>query len=93
MSDIISRSIGKIIESKIYKDTVKRLLVEEIELQLKKEAGGMDFYIAKGCDNLKRAERNKKICSMYNGGNLEKVAKEFNLTTRQVRNICKENEK
>ena len=68
-----------------------RILLNELgydnTLKLTKLLGGNYQYIPKA-DKLLKVTRNEEICRKYNGYNLNELAKEYNLTPIQIRNIC-----
>ena len=68
-------------------------LIDEIgydnALKVAKLFGGSYQYIPKP-DKLIKLERNDRIREEFNGYNLEALAKKYNLSVIQVRNICKD---
>lgn len=57
--------------------------------RLSKERGGDVIYIPKKSGNAEKAKRNELIKSKFTGDNLSELSKEFNLSERMIRMICK----
>jgi Mor family transcriptional regulator len=52
------------------------------------EFAGETVYIPKRNGFDQKRSRNKKIIAKFTGNNFAELGKEFNLSTRQIRNIC-----
>ncbi len=83
-------------EIEIIKDDLPEiytLLVAEIGLEnaikIAKIFGGQYIYFQK-LESIERPLRDKKIRDEFNGYNFSKLAKKYNLSEIQIRNICSE---
>ncbi|OGT05655.1 MAG: hypothetical protein A2143_01815 [Gallionellales bacterium RBG_16_57_15] len=63
-------------------------LAERIQERSRSESGGETVYVAKKGSIDDKARRNVKIIAKFNGSNFAELSKDFNLTTRRIRDIC-----
>lgn len=89
MSDIIRRAAANLVHSESFLKTFTELFTLEIERQLRHEAGGDTLYIAKTSDSFEKESRDARIKLQFTGANLDALSKEFKLSQRQIRRICK----
>lgn len=69
-------------------DAFINLLVSELELNIRSEAGGGCIYIQKTCDKASKELRNITIRSEFDGRNFVEISIKHGLTIRQIRRIC-----
>lgn len=84
MADLLERLTIDELEG-MQQDVAREIGIESYK-RLVRVMGGVSIYICKADEIIKRA-RNIEIKERYNGYNLYHLAKEFNLTDRQIRNI------
>lgn len=88
MSDIIRRATENVMRSPVFMETLSKLFLQEMEKQLRQEAGGDYVYIPKTGDAAEKTTRDAQIRAKFKGNNAHELCKEFALSPRQIRRIC-----
>ena len=86
--ELFGQAADKMLRSKAFLEVFIKLIAEEYRRNLLEIADGNSIRCFKN-GREQRLERNKKIKAQFRGNNHAELSREFGLTHRQIRNICK----